>query len=202
MWEWIKSTIFKPVANFFPGIFANNQARAAENQPLLQKADVKTSSAPVLEALRIDQASNLSPFDTLPDEMVTEIGRYLPDQPPPSEKEFLSSTIKPEKKLSPLSNCIGSAQRFHSLFQPQRIVNKFLQYVVYGDQKKLEGILRDDPNLLPQLLLKKGQVTDYSGRTIDGTALQIALAAEDVKYHDDEKCMAEMLMRSFYMMKI
>jgi hypothetical protein len=64
-----------------------------------------------------------SPFEMLPDDMLTEIGRWLPDQPPSDPK-----------KLSALSNYIGSAKRFHFLLQPQHILNKFLQYVVYGNQ--------------------------------------------------------------------
>ena len=47
----------------------------------------------------------------------------------------------------------------------------------------------------PLLLLEKAKVKDYSGRKIYGSALQLALGAEDVRYHDDEECMAEMIQR-------
>lgn len=45
----------------------------------------------------------------------------------------------------------------------------------------------------PRLLLETGLVEDYSGRKIKGTALQMPLGAEDVKYHEDEECMVEMI---------
>jgi hypothetical protein len=55
MWRWIKSTIFRLVDNFFSGTatsirnsLAGDQSRA-ESQPLLQKADAKTFSAPILQ---------------------------------------------------------------------------------------------------------------------------------------------------------
>jgi hypothetical protein len=123
--------------------------------------------------------------------MLKEIGRWLPDQLLPLDQKFQSS----QKKPSPLSEYIGCAKRFYFLLQPQHIFNNFLQYVVFGNQKKAEATLNAYPQLLSLLLQQKGLVIDYSGRTIYGAALQIALGAEDVKYHDDEECMAEMLMR-------
>jgi hypothetical protein len=145
----------------------------------LEEADA-TILAPVAKN-RPSSAMRQSPFEMLPDEMLTEIARWLPDQPPSDPT-----------KLSALSNYIGTAKRFHFLLQPQHILTKFLQYVVYGNQKQAEAILKD-ANLRSQLLQQKAQVIDYSGRTIYGTALQLALGAEDVKYHDDEECMTEML---------
>ena len=54
---------------------------------------------------------------------------------------------------------------------------KLLQHVIYGEQEEAEAMLKAHP----ALLLKKGTVTDYSGRKIQGTALQLALGAEDAE---------------------
>jgi hypothetical protein len=154
-----------------------------------------TSSAPILKALVTHESSSLSPFDMLPNKLLKEIARWLPNQPPPADQGLLSNLLSSQKKQSPLSAYVSSAKRFHSLLQPQHILNEFLQSVVYGNQKKSEAILQSRPDLLVTLLQQKCQVIDYSGRRIYSTALQIALGADDVKYHDDEECMAEMLMR-------
>ena len=50
-----------------------------------------------------------------------------------------------------------------------------LYHVVRGEQKEAERIIAK----YPELLLKKGIVTDYSGRKIEGAAFQIALGADD-----------------------
>lgn len=69
-------------------------------------------------------------------------------------------------------------------------VTIFLNHVVHGDFKKAKAML--DKN--PSLVFYRGQVTDYSGRTLEGTAYQIALGAEDVSRqgHMDEG-MADMI---------
>ena len=149
-------------------IFAGNQH--AEPRPLREKAGTNTLQ-PLFYKYWTYQPSAPSVFNTLLNEMIQAIGLRL-DQP--AQSHF-----------------VLSSSRFHSVIQPQRLLNKFLQYVVYGNQKKAEAIIKAHP----ELLTKKGTVVDYSGRTICGTALQIALGAEDVKYHGDEECMAEMLMR-------
>jgi hypothetical protein len=74
------------------------------------------------------------------------------------------------------------------------LVMQFLQHVVNGKQAKAEQILKNNPSLHYELLTTKTKVVDYAGRTIQGTALRIALGAEDVRYHDNEICMTEMLM--------
>lgn len=70
-----------------------------------------------------------------------------------------------------------------------------LQYVVYGDQDEAEKLIK----AYPYLLLEKETVTDYSGRQIHGTALQLALGAEDVccphPTYGNEEFMAEMILR-------
>lgn len=73
----------------------------------------------------------------------------------------------------------------------QSQVNLLLVHVVKAEQKEAEEIIKTNP----MLLLSKGRVVDYSGRSIEGTAFQMALGAEDVKYHANEECMAEMIQR-------
>jgi hypothetical protein len=51
-----------------------------------------------------------------------------------------------------------------------------LWYAVRGKKDEVKAILDENPSLV----LYKGQVMDYSGRIIEGTAYQIALGAEDV----------------------
>lgn len=47
------------------------------------------------------------------------------------------------------------------LFKPLLDVAKLLQHVVRGEQNAAEAMLRRQPDLL----IKKGRITDYSGRT-------------------------------------
>ena len=70
-------------------------------------------------------------------------------------------------------------------------VEILLQHVVRGEETEAESLLQIDP----ELLLESGIVRDYSNRIIFGTALQIAAGAEDVRYQQNEKCMAEMIQR-------
>lgn len=82
------------------------------------------------------------------------------------------------------------------LFTPVNpLVIQFLQHIAYGEQAQAEAMLQSHANMAPILLTTAGKVKDYSGRTIKGTGLQLAIGAEDVKYHDNEECMTEMLMR-------
>lgn len=103
-----------------------------------------------------------------------------------------------QKELLPLlrNKTIGlfSLTNQHAINLTARIfLLRLLQHVVYGEQAQAESILK----IYPTLLLEKETVTDYSGRHIHGTALQIALGAEDVRYHADDECMVEMIQRYF-----
>lgn len=71
------------------------------------------------------------------------------------------------------------------------LVTKLLRHVIKGEQTEAEDIIKQNPFLL----LEKGKVIDYSGRKIYGTALQMALGAEDVRHHEDEECMVEMIQK-------
>jgi hypothetical protein len=71
------------------------------------------------------------------------------------------------------------------------LLSSLLQYVAEGNEEQVLAILdAADINMLERLLQHRGIVTDFSGRTIDGTALQIALGAEDAE-------MCEMLVPFF-----
>ena len=77
--------------------------------------------------------------------------------------------------------------------EPNPNVLKLATHVVRGEQAEAEAMIKEDP----KLLLEKCQVVDYSGRTLEGTPLQLALGAEDVKFHDKEVCMTEMIIPYF-----
>jgi hypothetical protein len=64
-------------------------------------------------------------------------------------------------------------------FKPgaNEMLDQLLLHIVRGEQKEAEELIRVNP----KLLLQSGRVTDYSGRRIEGTALQLALGAEDVE---------------------
>lgn len=80
------------------------------------------------------------------------------------------------------------------LFVPANpLVQQFLQHIIDGEQKEAKTILDDHQQLIGLLLTEKAKVKDYSGRKIYGTALQLAAGAEDVRYHENEICMVEML---------
>jgi len=85
------------------------------------------------------------------------------------------------------------------LFAPVNVnLKTFLLLIAHGEQEPAEKMLKDaSPTDRRALLTGKAIVRDYAdetGRLLKGTALQLALGAEDVKYHDDEKAMTEMLM--------
>src|SRR3989338_3854160 len=69
-------------------------------------------------------------------------------------------------------------------------VHAFLTHVVRGEKAQVEAMIQRDP----RLLLEKMQVKDEAGRTIYGTAYQIALGAKDVSpFTGKVEEMAEML---------
>ena len=73
-----------------------------------------------------------------------------------------------------------------------KIIHQFLTHVVRGEKAEAETMLKKDPGLL----LHKAKVVDEAGRTIYGTAYQIALGAKDVSpYPGQFEEMAEMLER-------
>ena len=86
------------------------------------------------------------------------------------------------------------------LFAPVNVnLKTFLQHIALGEQVQAEAMLKAaSPDARRALLMGKTIVKDYAdetGRLLKGTALQLALGAEDVKYHNDEEAMTEMLMK-------
>lgn len=75
----------------------------------------------------------------------------------------------------------------------------FLQHIAHGEQAEAEAMLKAaSPVDRRALLTGKAMVRDYAdetGRLLKGTALQLALGAEDVKYDKYEKAIAEMLIK-------
>ena len=59
-------------------------------------------------------------------------------------------------------------------------LNLLCHAIIKGDFNKAQEILSNNKDLLEYLLLTKYTVTDFSGRTIRGYALQLALGAEDI----------------------
>src|SRR3990167_1925973 len=74
----------------------------------------------------------------------------------------------------------------NSIFKNERqaekeVIKKFLTHVVRGEKAQAEEMIKRDP----RLLLEKIKVKDEAGRTIYGTAYQIALGAKDVSPYPD-----------------
>ena len=76
--------------------------------------------------------------------------------------------------------------------EANKLIKKFLTHVVLGEKNAAEEMLKKDPGLL----LHKAKVVDEAGRTIYGTAYQIALGAKDVSVNSAKfEEMAEMIAR-------
>lgn len=74
-----------------------------------------------------------------------------------------------------------------------QLLKRFLQYVIDGKQTEADLLLKDNRQIIDRLLTEKELVKDYAGRLVKGTALQIALGAEDVAFDENQTCMVEML---------
>jgi hypothetical protein len=91
-----------------------------------------------------------------------------------TKKEILSHLAL--KDLSILARTSQGAQKFFANVLADAKLAALLQHVAFGEQEQAERILKADPTLL----LRTGQVTDYSGRTFKNiTAFQYALWALD-----------------------
>jgi hypothetical protein len=88
-----------------------------------------------------------------------------------------------------LASASQVSQGFRGLFKPALDTKRLCQYVVYGDLKNAEQIIISNPGILT----RAATVTDYSGRQVHGTALQLALGAKDVRFHEKERAMVEMI---------
>lgn len=111
--------------------------------------------------------------------------------------QFLTNAPNSDFKSASAYVCTAQPDRLSQLFnisltkEKEARVLRLLKHIVRGEQKEAEAMLKNNLSLL----LEKGRVTDYSGRVIEGTALQLALGAEDIGIHEGEECMVEMIQR-------
>ncbi|WP_392537298.1 hypothetical protein [Legionella sp. 227] len=127
----------------------------------------------------IDVMHQFPYFESISNETLTRIGDYLKKKDPKTDKD-ISALIKTHK-------------RPHALFQPNRLgdlLSLLLLNTATGQQDKAEKIV----DMHPELQLKCGTLTDYSGRTFKNiTAYEYAYWAKDThmcrmleKYMDAE----------------
>lgn len=154
-----------------------------------------------------NQLSNEEPNKNLRETRITRVPEWHAKVPAPANMSD-QNTVPAELRgitLGYLNNDIVGETKEHSFApagpkkfvffnQTDLPVTAFLNHVVHGDLVEAKAML--DKN--PSLVLYKGQVTDYSGRTIEGTGYEIALGAEDVsrKEHPKEG-MADMIRKYF-----
>ena len=106
-----------------------------------------------------------------------------------------TSNISRYLSLTDMQRLACTNKAFFSIFNNERIavnlaIKKFLDHVVRGEKIEVEEMLKKNPDLL----LHKAKVVDEAGRTIYGTAYQIALGAKDVSpFPGKVEEMAEML---------
>ncbi len=116
-------------------------------------------------------------LDALPDDMLLEMGSHL-------------------KNESDMSNLVSTSKRMYTLFQPTRLLNKFLQRVAYGEQDKAEHLFTElyqgNVEKIQIALCCQKRFTDYSGRTFHCSAYEYAYWAKDThmcrmleRYMDD-----------------
>ncbi|HVE44763.1 MAG TPA: hypothetical protein VNC84_06485 [Gammaproteobacteria bacterium] len=108
--------------------------------------------------------------------------------------QAIGALLSTKSVLALASTCTAT----HTLFekdgqQRRRTIKRLLYHVVKDEQVEAEEMV----NRSPELLTIKANVLDRAGREIEGTALQIALGAENVKYLDGEYNSFERMPREF-----
>jgi hypothetical protein len=178
MWQWIKSTIFKPVLNFFSGFvasirnyFVSDKSRA-EHQPLSQK--VVTRSPPQQDKTEsADEQNNGSqqnsiPLTEFPDEILLLINNDLPSV---KDRAYLASVNR----------------QFYRLFQPEiekQAAEKAAECAIHSTNEnveKLKAWLKDCPALLSHPITVKNR----HDMAIRGMVYQIALHEGDNELIED-----------------
>ncbi len=103
-----------------------------------------------------------------------------------------SLTVKQMARLA------STSKYYHGLFQPELRAARLLLFVIRGEQANAHAMLRQ----YPELILKRGNVTDYSGRTFEHiTAYEYAYWAKDthmcrmLEAHMDNATKAKILER-------
>ena len=126
--------------------------------------------------------------------------KSIKDLPPEIGKEISSHLPTIKDKTNSIVD-----RNTRTLFQPHTILSKFLEFVAQGKQEHAEKIFtirKKNPQQLQELLLERGTVTDYSGRTFTHiSAYEYAYWAKDkhmcrmLESHMDENTKAVMLKR-------
>lgn len=165
-------------------VSSSSSSSSSAPEPIIgdQKITMASSGSTFSNASPISSASSVTFFASVPSlkelaatQLINQLGSVQ------AVEKYISQ--HPGTDIKPM---LGDA-----LERLQSQVNLLLVHVVKAEQKEAEEIIKTNP----MLLLSKGRVVDYSGRSIEGTAFQMALGAEDVKYHANEECMAEMIQR-------
>lgn len=112
-------------------------------------------------------------FNSIKPELNTQWEILLP-------KDILQNTLFGYLELNEASTLANASVLFAETCKKQlereSLVTRLLAYIAQGEQNEAEGMLKEDPSLL----LRKGNVTDLSGRKFyQITALQYALWALD-----------------------
>ncbi len=157
--------------------------------PQENKVELLTALSKLLQAAQLPLEIEkwlLSDFDALPDKLLLKIGSHLKDE-------------------SDINNLVSTSKRMYSLFQPTRLLDKFLQQVAYGEQDKAEWLFTEvyqgNVEKIQRALCYQRRFTDYSGRTFHCSAYEYAYWAKDthmcrmLERHMDDATKAQMLAR-------
>ncbi len=178
------NTAFTMISNKIKNQFLNFY-RLHSNEQLELMNDLSKISGLPKEIL--EMMSQFPYFDVIPLDIIKEIGSYLKKKEPKEDKHT--------------SALVATQKRLHALFQPDRLKNllsQLLLFVATGKPDKAQKIV----DMHPELLLKTGTVTDYSGRTFkDISAYEYAYWAKDshmcrmLEQYMNPETKAEMLKR-------
>ncbi len=98
-------------------------------------------------------------------------------------KDILENELLPYLDLNSDDSTVNALANVPShaslLLKAHQLLKPLLEAVIHGEKNNVEKILSAHPSLHEKLLTTPMKVTDYSGRVIYGTALQLALGAED-----------------------
>lgn len=113
--------------------------------------------------------NKINNIDLLPDEMIGEIKDFL---------AFHKHPITSLENERDQSNFALSCHRFYQCAQDERLLSKLGNFVIAGNQDKAQKILQ----IRPDLVAKRGLISDWSGRVFYCSPFEYALWALDVKY--------------------
>lgn len=155
----------------------------------------KTINNPKTKSKNVPSATQTAPIVTysasspasffgerrIPQDILNHMALFAFPNAPEGDAEFLKHALYNEELRHRYQ------ARFDAIFPA--FANQFFLHIIHGEQAEAEAMIQK----FPGLLLLTGTVTDYSGRQINGSALGMALGAEDVRFHLNEECMVEMI---------